>query len=110
MREETFVTEAEAKLSDFKDPVSGARACVLFHLFLSLFLLVWCLRLSLVVDRCVYINVHTPTPPPGVPLKKMEETSYFFRMSKYKQRLVEHIKGSPNFILPDTRRNLILGA
>ena len=24
MREETFVTEAEAQLSDFKDPVSGA--------------------------------------------------------------------------------------
>jgi len=66
VREETFVTENEAMLADFKDPVSG------------------------------------------LPLKKMEETSYFFRMSKYQAQLIDHIQKSPAFILPESRRNLIL--
>lgn len=66
-------------------------------------------------DVTTYIHTHLGTQnktpkTAGVPLKKMEETSYFFRMSKYKARLVEHIKASSHFILPDSRRNLILGA
>ena len=44
----------------------------------------------------------------GVPLRKMEEKSYFFRMSEYKDRLVEHIQAHPEFILPESRRNSIL--
>ena len=48
VREETFVTDNEAKLSDFKDPETGT------------------------------------------PLTKMQEESYFFRMSKYQQQLLDH--------------------
>ena len=55
-------------------------------------------------------HLHTHCNTTGVPLKKMEEASYFFRMSKFKQRLVAHIQNSPHFILPESRRNLILGA
>jgi hypothetical protein len=44
-----------------------------------------------------------------VPLKKVEEPSYFFRMSKYQERLVAHIKNNPDFIRPDVRRKEILG-
>lgn len=44
-----------------------------------------------------------------VPLKKVEEPSYFFRMSKYQERLVAHIKDNPDFIRPEVRRKHILG-
>lgn len=39
----------------------------------------------------------------GVELVK--EESYFFRLSKYQDRLVEHIKGHPDFIQPKSRQN-----
>lgn len=66
VREETFVTDNDAALSDFKDPTSG------------------------------------------VPLKKVEEESYFFRMSKYQHQLIEYIEKNPEFIQPEQHRNFIL--
>ncbi|CBZ51090.1 methionine--tRNAligase, related [Neospora caninum Liverpool] len=65
-REETFVSEIEARLTDYKDPTSGK------------------------------------------PLQKMEEASYFFRMSKYQERLLKHIHDNPDFIRPEERRKNIL--
>ena len=47
-------------------------------------------------------------PSSGVPLKKMKEESYFFRMSKYQQRLIDHFHQNPNFLLPQTQRQAIL--
>lgn len=67
IREETFVTDSEAQLTDFKDPTSG------------------------------------------LPLKRVEEKSYFFKMSKYKERLIEYIEvTNPNFIRPEKHKNQIL--
>ena len=66
VREETFVTDNEAKLSDFKDPTSG------------------------------------------VPLKKMAEESYFFKMSRYQERLVAHFHAFPDFLQPEAHRQIIL--
>ncbi len=42
-------------------------------------------------------------------IKKLKEKNYFFRMSNYQDALIEHIKTNPDFILPKTRRNEILG-
>jgi len=47
-------------------------------------------------------------PSSGVPLKKMEEPSYFFKLSEYQSRLIEHIKAHPDFIVPEVRRNEVL--
>jgi methionyl-tRNA synthetase len=66
IREETFVTENDAALSDYKDPTSG------------------------------------------VPLKQVEEASYFFKMSEYNEMLIKHIEDNPEFILPERHRNQIL--
>ncbi len=66
VREETFVSENDAKLTDYKDPASQ------------------------------------------LPLKKVEEASYFFKMSKYQDRLVEHIEANPLCIQPETQRKFIL--
>ncbi len=52
------------------------------------------------------VNGKTPLGNEVIPLK---EKSYFFRMSKYQGRLIEHIKANPGFIQPESRRNEILG-
>jgi len=67
VREETFVTENDAALSNYLDPVSGK------------------------------------------PLKKVQEASYFFKMSNYKDQLIEHIENvNPSFISPPHHKNQIL--
>lgn len=47
-------------------------------------------------------------PSSGLPLQKMTEESYFFRMSAYQQRLLDHIEANDDFIMPENRRNEIL--
>ena len=47
-------------------------------------------------------------PVSGKPLKKMKEESYFFRQSRFQERLVKHIEDNPEFIQPARRRNEIL--
>jgi methionyl-tRNA synthetase len=47
-------------------------------------------------------------PTTGQPLKRVEEESYFFKMSAYQQRLIQHIKENPNFIRPEQHRNNIM--
>jgi len=47
-------------------------------------------------------------PDCGRPTDKLKEESYFFRMSKYQDALLEHIEANPDFIQPRTRRNEIL--
>lgn len=66
VREETFVTETEAQMTDYKDPTTGT------------------------------------------PFKKMQEQSYFFKMSKYQKRLVQHFHDHPEFLQPEVRRQEIL--
>jgi methionyl-tRNA synthetase len=48
-------------------------------------------------------------PECGRPVEEIQEENYFFLMSKYQQRLIEHIKDNPSYILPETRRNEVLG-
>jgi len=42
-------------------------------------------------------------------IKTLKEKNYFFKMSKYKNKLIKHIKSHPNFIKPKKRKNEILG-
>lgn len=43
-------------------------------------------------------------PDCGRPLKKTKEETYFFRMSKYQDRLMKHIEDHPDFIVPESRK------
>ncbi|MBI5639967.1 MAG: methionine--tRNA ligase [Nitrospirae bacterium] len=43
------------------------------------------------------------------PVDQINEQNYFFLMSKYQERLIRHIEDNPDYILPDTRRNEVLG-
>src|SRR5512133_727224 len=47
-------------------------------------------------------------PDCGRPTQKLQEPSYFFRMSKYQQALLDHIEANPDFIQPRSRRNEII--
>ena len=42
-------------------------------------------------------------------IKKLKEKNYFFRMGKYQDALIDHIKSNPKFIQPEHRKNEILG-
>ena len=44
-------------------------------------------------------------PDHKIPLQWLEEENYFFRLSKYQDRLLAHIRENPDFVYPVTRRN-----
>ena len=43
-------------------------------------------------------------PDCGAPVKQAREEAYFFRMSKYAERLKKHIQDNPEFIEPESRK------
>ena len=47
-------------------------------------------------------------PDCGGPVEMVEEESYFFKLSKYADRLIQHIKDHPEFIQPVSRANEML--
>ena len=44
-------------------------------------------------------------PDCGRPVEKAKEEAYFFKMSKYADRLIKHIEDNPHFIQPESRKN-----
>ena len=46
--------------------------------------------------------------PSGAEVEWVEEPSYFFRLSKWQDRLLKHYEDNPGFILPETRRNEVV--
>ncbi len=44
-------------------------------------------------------------PDCGAEVQRAEEEAYFFRMSKYADRLMKHIEENPDFIQPESRKN-----
>ncbi len=48
-------------------------------------------------------------PDCGRPVEEIEEDNYFFLMSKYQDRLIKHIEENPGYILPETRKNEVMG-
>ncbi len=48
-------------------------------------------------------------PDCGREVDCIEEENYFFLMSKYQQPLIEYIESNPGYILPESRKNEVLG-
>jgi methionyl-tRNA synthetase len=42
-------------------------------------------------------------------VNEISEKNYFFKMSSYQQKLIDHINANPNFIRPEIRKNEVLG-
>ncbi|WP_196592996.1 methionine--tRNA ligase [Pectinatus sottacetonis] len=49
--------------------------------------------------------VNGKCPDCGRPVKEVSEEAYFFKISKYADRLLEYIENNPEFIQPVSRRN-----
>ncbi|MCJ7687906.1 MAG: methionine--tRNA ligase [Clostridiaceae bacterium] len=47
-------------------------------------------------------------PDCGRPVEKAKEEAYFFKMSKYADRLIAYIEAHPQFIQPESRKNEML--
>lgn len=47
-------------------------------------------------------------PDCGRPVEKAKEEAYFFKMSKYADKLIEYIETHPHFIQPESRKNEML--
>ena len=47
-------------------------------------------------------------PDQGHKVEWTEEESYFFRLSKYREPLLEHYREHPEFVFPETRRNEVV--
>ncbi len=48
-------------------------------------------------------------PDCGRAVEYISEDNYFFLMSRYQERLIRHIEDNPYYILPETRKNEVLG-
>ncbi len=46
--------------------------------------------------------------PTGAPIEWVEEPSYFFRLSAWRERLLELYERNPDFVLPESRRNEVV--
>ncbi|MPQ42214.1 methionine--tRNA ligase [Clostridium tarantellae] len=47
-------------------------------------------------------------PDCGRPVEKAQEEAYFFKMSKYADKLMKYIEDNPHFIQPESRKNEIV--
>ena len=43
------------------------------------------------------------------PVEHIAEENYFFLMSNYQEKLLQYITDNPNYVLPETRKNEVLG-
>jgi methionyl-tRNA synthetase len=48
-------------------------------------------------------------PDCGRVVERLQEESYFFKLSAYVPQLIEHIQKNPHFIQPESRKNEVLG-
>ncbi len=48
-------------------------------------------------------------PVHGTPVERVTEENYFFKLSAFEQRLIDHYEAHPEAVQPATRRNEVLG-
>ena len=54
------------------------------------------------------LNEDGTCPDCGRPTRKVKEESYFLRLKKYQDQLLDFIKSHPDFIQPESRRNEVI--
>ena len=42
-------------------------------------------------------------------VEPVKEENYFFKLSEYESKLIRHIEANPDFIIPETRKNEVMG-
>lgn len=51
------------------------------------------------------LDEHGCCPDCHRPVEKVSEEAYFFKMSKYADKILKHIEDNPDFVVPTSRRN-----
>ena len=59
-------------------------------------------------DEIEEINDNKIAKPSGSKVEWLEEESYFFKLSKWQEPLLDFYKKNPNFILPKSRKNEVI--
>ena len=59
-------------------------------------------------DELVSSDDGSKLSPQGTPVEWTVEESWFFRLSNYQQRLLDHYAANPDFIRPESRRNEVV--
>jgi methionyl-tRNA synthetase len=59
-------------------------------------------------DELVSADDGTKLSPHGTPVEWTVEESWFFRLSRYQQPLLDHYAANPDFIRPESRRNEVV--
>ena len=59
-------------------------------------------------DEIEEINGNKIAKPSGSKVEWLEEESYFFKLSKWQEPLLDFYKKNPNFILPKSRKNEVI--
>lgn len=67
----------------------------------------YCVSCETFVPKNQAVN-ETHCPDCGKELRVVKEESYFFKLSKYQDQLIEYIESNPDFIKPSYRRNEVL--
>jgi methionyl-tRNA synthetase len=64
---------------------------------------------------CVFDELYVTDPTPegncpecGRPTERVKEENYFFRLSAFQERLLEHYEKHPEFVQPESRRNEVM--
>jgi len=64
---------------------------------------------------CVFDELYVDDPTPGAlcpdcgrPTERIREENYFFKLSAFQDRLLEHYEKHPEFVQPETRRNEVI--
>ncbi len=64
---------------------------------------------------CVFDELYVDDPTPGAPCpdcgrptERIREENYFFKLSAFQDRLLEHYDQHPEFVQPETRRNEVI--
>ncbi len=75
------------------------------HIYLGAYSGWYCVRDEAYYQESELIDGKAPT---GADVEWVEEPSYFFDLSKWQERLLEHYAKNPDFIAPESRRNEII--
>lgn len=65
----------------------------------------YCVHDELYVDA---VGPGAPCPECGRPTETVSEENYYFKLSQFADRLLQHYKDNPEFIRPETRRNEVI--
>lgn len=70
----------------------------------------YCLGCEAFKDEDELVDGHCPIHPTHPEyIERLKEENYFFRLSKYEQRLKDLYRAYPDFCVPEARRNEVLG-